>query len=88
MLLLSCLAVAAVVAQERLEEADAADVDEDMGLDEELNVLMAEEEEATVMDEEQSDEKEDQGKERGKGDMAEMDANISFQVSNESEALN
>ncbi|XP_062243246.1 calmegin [Platichthys flesus] len=84
LLLLSSLAVAMVVAQEELSEADVADVDEDMGLDEELKVLMAEEEEeeeeeeaAMVMDEELSDETD--GKDTASGN-AEMDENVSFQV--------
>lgn len=85
-LLLSSLAVATVVAQEKPSEADIADVDDDMGLDEEeLKVLMAQEEteeEATVMDEDQSDETDGKGTESGKAGKAEMDANVSFQVRN------
>ena len=88
LLLLSSLAVAVVVAQEELSEADVADVDEDMGLDEELKVLMAEEEDeeeeeeeeaAMVMDEELSDETDGKDSASGK---AEMDENVSFQVRN------
>lgn len=84
MLLLSSLAVAAVVAQEKQPKVDESDVDEDMGLDEEeIKVLMAEdeeeeeEEEATVMDGEHSDEADDKGTGSRK---SAIDANVSFQV--------
>ncbi|GAA6228581.1 calnexin-like [Lates japonicus] len=83
-LLLSSLAVATVAAQEKPSEVDVADVDDDMGLDEEeLKVLMAQEEteeEATVMDEDQSDETDGKGTASGKAGKAEMDANVSFQI--------
>lgn len=85
MLLLSYLAVAAVACQEKQLEGDVSDVSEDMGLDEEeLKVLMAEEdeedqeEEATVMDEDHSDETDTASGKAG------TDANVSFQVGNES----
>ena len=86
MLLLSTLAVATVVAQEKLSEADITDVEEDTGLDEELKVLMAEEEEeeeeVTVMDEEQSDETDGKGAASGKAGKAGTDPDVSFQVRN------
>lgn len=77
-LLLSFLAVAAVAAHKQQAEAD--DLDDDLGLDEEeLNALMAEEEEAMVTDEEQSDETHDEGTESGSTG---SDADVSFQVGN------
>ncbi|KAF0037935.1 hypothetical protein F2P81_010809 [Scophthalmus maximus] len=87
-LLMSSLALAVVVvAQEKPSEADVADVDEAMDLDEDLKVLMAgkeeeeeEEEEATVMDEEQFDETDDQDTANGKAGKTETDENVSFQV--------
>nr|XP_020451753.1 calnexin-like [Monopterus albus] len=79
-LLLSYLALA-VVAQEKQSEADVSDIDANMGLDEEeLKVLMAEEEEATVMDEEQSDETDRMDTASVKDGKAGMDENVSFQV--------
>ncbi|XP_076001701.1 calmegin isoform X2 [Genypterus blacodes] len=83
LLLLSFLAVAAVAAQEMAPEDDISDTDLDMGLDDEdMTVLMAEEEEATVMDEEQFDEAEGEETASEKGEDAEdkADANVSFQV--------
>ncbi|XP_047433617.1 calmegin [Mugil cephalus] len=75
-LLLSLLAVAAVAAHEK--QAEAEDLDDDVGLDEEeLNALMAEEEEAMVTDEDQSDETQDEGAESGRTG---TDADVSFQV--------
>ncbi|XP_037327406.2 calmegin [Pungitius pungitius] len=83
-LLLSLLAVASAATQGKQLEVDISDFDEDMGLDEEeLKVLMSEEEEeeeeeaeeATVMDEDHSDETD--GTASGK---AGIDANVSFQV--------
>ncbi|KAF3687200.1 Calnexin Precursor [Channa argus] len=80
-LLLSFLAVVVLAAQEKKSEADISDIDEDIGLDEEeLEVLMAEdkqEEEATVTDEEQSDETDSKGTANGK---TAVDSNVSFQV--------
>lgn len=76
LLLLSLLAAAFVAAHEKLSE-DLSDDGDDMGLDEEeLRALMGEEEdEATVIDEEESDEKNE--KEPGE---AGTDPNVSFQV--------
>ncbi|XP_041838419.1 calmegin [Melanotaenia boesemani] len=76
LLLLSSLAVAAIAAHGKQPETDVSDIDDDMGLDEEeLKVLMAEDEEATVMDEEQSNDADEKG-----SVTTETDANVSFQV--------
>lgn len=82
LLLLASVAVAMAAGQEKQSDADVSDMDEDMGLDEEeLKVLMAEhEEEATVMDEEQSDEMDDKDTESENAGKAATDAHVSFQV--------
>lgn len=74
-ILLICLIVTAIGAQDKESDVEVSDVDEDLSLDEEeLKVLMAEgeKEKATVMDKDETDMS---GKDKG-------DENVSFQVRN------
>ncbi|XP_058496256.1 calmegin [Solea solea] len=77
-LLLLSLAVAAVVAQEKLSDTDVEDIDDIMELDEEVNDLIAEDNEASVTDEEGSEMTDDKGAAEGKD--AKTDDVVSFQV--------